>query len=423
MRRCEPLSSASVFAITPVMRVLFADKFPADHLDQLRQRGFACDLRPELTGDDLPGTIAGYDALVVRSTPVTAATLDAADRLQLVLRAGAGVNTIDVAGAAERGIYVANVPGKNAVAVAELAMGLLLAVDRNIPDNVADLRAGRWDKSRYQKAQGLLGRAVGVIGVGSIGLAFAERARAFGMKVHVVDKPDRSPDTLDRLAGLGAVGHPDLPSLVAACDVLSFHVPAGSATKGMIGRELLAHCRPGAIIVNTSRGDIVDEEALLEAIEDKGLRAGLDVYQNEPASGTGEFVSPLAKHPNVYGTHHIGASTEQAQEAVATEAVALLTGFAAGAVRNTVNLDTHLRGASTLVVRHYNRVGVLARVLHRLSSAGVNVEQMENRIFDGGQAAAATMQTSAPLDEAALAEIAGLDDVIGVSAELREEQP
>ena len=403
------------------MRVLFADKFPADHLAALVDAGFACDLRPELAGHDLPTAIPGYHALVVRSTAVTADTLEAGDRLQLVIRAGAGVNTIDVAAAADRGIYVANVPGKNAVAVAELAMGLLLAIDRNIPDNVADLRAGRWDKSRYQKADGLLGRTVGVVGVGAIGLAFAERARAFGMEIHVVDRPGRSRETRERLAALDAVPHPDLADLAAGCDVLSFHVPADASTAGMVGRELLAHCRPGAVVLNTSRGDVVDEEALLEAIEEKGLRAGLDVYRDEPGSGTGDFSSPLAKHPNVYGTHHIGASTGQAQDAVASEVVALLTGFAAGTVRNVVNLDVRPRGEATLVVRHFNRVGVLAGVLHALGSAGVNVEQMENRIFSGGNAAVATIRTIRRPGAAAVAAIGGLPDVIGVSIEPQEE--
>ena len=320
------------------MRILFADKFPAEQLETMRARGHECELRPELTGAELTNEISGYDVLVVRSTEVTETMLEAADALRMVIRAGAGYNTIDVRAAGERGVYVSNVPGKNAIAVAELAFGLLLAIDRNIPDNVADLRAGRWDKSRYQKAEGLFGRSVGVVGIGAIGLAFAERAHAFGMGVHVLASNKRSVDTDRRLKAIGVAYLPDLPGLAAAVDVLSFHVPADPTTRGMIGAELLSHLRPGAIVLNTARGDLIDEQAMLEAL-DGGIRAGLDVYPDEPASGRGEFVSALAQHPNVYGTHHIGASTTQAQHAIADEIVQMIFAFESGEARNPVNLD------------------------------------------------------------------------------------
>lgn len=320
------------------MRILFADEFPAKHLAEMEGRGHECELRPDLSRSDLAAAVPGYDVLVVRSTEVDKDTFDAADALRLVIRAGAGYNTIDVRAAGERGVYVCNVPGRNAVAVAELAFGLLLAIDRNIPDNVADLRAGKWDKSRYQKAQGLFGRPVGVVGIGAIGLAFAERAHAFGMLVHVLASSGRSPDTVRRLDAIGAAYLSGLPELAAAVDVLSFHVPADPTTKGMIGAELLSHLRPGAVILNTSRGDLVDEGALLAAL-DGGIRAGLDVYPNEPGSGSGEFISALAQHPNVYGTHHIGASTVQAQHAIADEIVEMISAFESGEIRNPVNLD------------------------------------------------------------------------------------
>ena len=320
------------------MRILFADKFPAEQLETMRARGHECELRPELTGAELTNEISGYDVLVVRSTEVTETMLEAADALRMVIRAGAGYNTIDVQAAGERGVYVCNVPGKNAIAVAELAFGLLLAIDRNIPDNVADLRAGMWDKSRYQKAEGLFGRSVGIVGIGAIGLAFAERAHAFGMLVHVLASSGRSTDTVRRLDAIGATYLPGLPELASAVDVISFHVPADPTTRGMIGAELLSHLRPGAIVLNTSRGDLVDEEAMLAALDD-GIRAGLDVYPDEPGSGRGEFISALAQHPNVYGTHHIGASTTQAQQAIADEIVEMISAFESGEVRNPVNLD------------------------------------------------------------------------------------
>ncbi len=409
--------------IDPVdMRILVADKLPQTQLDALMARGHEVTFRPELGASDLPAAVPGYDVLVVRSTRVEADTLAAGDELELVVRAGAGVNTIDTAAAAGRGIYVANVPGRNAIAVAELTMGLLLAIDRNIPDNVADLRAGRWDKSRYQKAQGVYGRRIGIVGLGAIGMAVAGRARAFGMEIHAVAKESRDAETQERLAALGVIFHPTVDKLAGAVDVLTFHVPASPSTKGMVNAQLLSHIKPGAVVINTSRGDIVDEEALLAAIEDKGLRVGVDVYQGEPATGTGEFEHPLATHPNVYGTHHIGASTEQAQAAIAAEVVRIVAAFESGEVRHAVNLDTGVRGSSTLVVRHFNKVGVLARVLRVLSEAGINVEQMDNRIFAGGEAAAATLQITGTAGPGVVGELRGLEHVIGVSVEARHEE-
>ena len=400
------------------MRILFADKFPDRQLAEIQARGHDCELRSDLAAADLPAAIPGFEVLVVRSTRVEGATFAEADALELVIRAGAGYNTIDVVAAADRGVYVSNVPGKNAIAVAELAFGLMLAVDRNIPDNVADLRAGRWDKARYQKARGMYGRVAGVIGLGAIGLAFAERAHAFGMQVHALAKT-RDEDAARRLAALGVTYPPDLAKLAAASDVLSFHVPADATTRGMIGADLLEHVRPGTIVLNTSRGDLVDEGAMLAAL-DRGVRAGFDVYPDEPSTGTGEYSSALARHRNVYGTHHIGASTDQAQHAIADEVVGIIADFEAGAVRNPVNLEG-LRGTSTLLIRHLNEVGVLARLLRMLGEAGINVEQMDNRIFSGGKAASATIQISGVVDDELRSRVARDPQVLGVSVEWRRE--
>lgn len=382
------------------MRILFADAFDAERLPVLEAAGHACDVRPQLTEEDLPGAIGGFDVLVVRSTRVTAATIAAADALSLVIRAGAGVNTIDLGAAADVGIYVCNVPGKNAVAVAELAFGLVVALDRRIADAVADLREGRWNKAVYAQARGLAGRVVGVVGLGQIGLAFAERCAAFGMRVLGVDRPGREPHARERIGALGIGLVPDLATLAARADVLSFHVPGGEATRGLVGRDLLAHVQPGAIIVNTSRGDVVDDRALIEAMDAKGIRAGLDVFDGEPAGGVGTIDSPLARHPNVYGTHHVGASTEQAQAAIADEVVEMLRAYEHGDVRHCVNLETQPLGVVTITVRHRDEVGVLSDVLDHLRKADLNVEQMDNRVFVGARAACATIHVSgeAPAD-------------------------
>lgn len=319
------------------MNILFADKFQEAYLDELKKQGHACDLQPDLSADDLPGKVAGAEVLIVRSTKITRAAIDAADRLKLIVRAGAGTNTIDTEAAAEKNIPVCNVPGKNAVAVAELAFGLLLAIDRNIPDNVAALRSGQWNKKEYSKAEGIMGRHIGIVGMGGIGLALAHRANAFGMQVHFVE-PKLQPDAEKTLRALDARQESSVTELARQCDVLSFHVPATPQTQGMINDELLAECRPGAILLNTARGDLINDDALIRAMDEKGIRAGLDVYNNEPGSSQGSFDSPLAKHPNVYGTHHIGASTEQAQNAIAAEVVHMLDEFGKGNVLHCVNL-------------------------------------------------------------------------------------
>ena len=255
----------------------------------------------------------------------------------MIIRAGAGTNTIDKDAAADRGIPVCNIPGKNAVAVAELAMGLLIAIDRRIPENVIDLRAGRWNKKKYSVAQGLMGRHMGIIGLGAIGLAVAERARAFGIHVYVVDKPDRSAQTRETLAGLGLQTVPDLDSMLNVCDIISLHVPSAAETKGMVDAEFVAKLQPGAILINASRGDVIDETALLAAMNEKGIRAGLDVYADEPSAGEGAFSSALASHPNTCGTHHIGASTDQAQKAVSDGVLEVIEAFVGGTVMNCVN--------------------------------------------------------------------------------------
>ena len=326
------------------MRVLVADAFPETYRARLAERGHECVFQPDTTADQLSGRIAGFEGLVVRSTVVDAETLQKADALQVVIRAGSGTNTIDKQTATERGIHVCNVPGRNAVAVAELAFGLLLALDRRIPDNVKDLREGRWDKKRYAKARGILGRQIGVVGLGQIGLAFAERAAAFGADVVGLAKPDRDPESARRADALGMTYVDDLTSLARTCDVLSFHVPASAQTRGLVGRDLLEHVQPGAILLNTSRGEIIDEDALIEAMDAKGIRAGLDVYQDEPGRSAGRIDSRLARHPNVYGTHHIGASTEQAQHAIAEEVVRVLDAYQSGEVLHCVNLDPETAG-------------------------------------------------------------------------------
>ena len=319
------------------MRILFADRLPTHVEASMQAAGHDCVLRPELTEAELPEAVADVDVLVVRSTKVTARTLSASGSLRLVVRAGSGTNTIDCEEATRRGVLVANVPGRNSLAVAELTIGLLLAVDRAIPDNTAELRAGRWDKKRFSAVgRGLHGRRLGVVGLGSIGLAVAERAGAFGMSLLAQAKGTRSAEAERRAEELGIEFVPDLVTLAAEVDALTLHVPLTAETRGMVGAEVLDALQPG-ILLNTSRAEVVDSEALLARLDGGLLSAGLDVFPDEPGTGTAEWRSPLAAHPRVVGTHHIGASTEQAQEAVAAGVVEIVTAFGRGKLLNVVN--------------------------------------------------------------------------------------
>jgi D-3-phosphoglycerate dehydrogenase len=397
------------------MRVLLADAIDPSTIDVLTDRGHDCVSDPKLSADDLPERIAGFEALVVRSTKVTAATIEAADALELIVRAGAGTNTIDVEAASEVGIYVTNVPGRNAIAVAELTLGLLLAIDRRIADNVADLRTGSWNKTSYSKADGLFGKVMGIVGLGEIGFAVAERATAFGLRVQAIRK-DRDEATEERLKALDIELVDSLEDLVETSDIVSIHVPATSETESMFDARLLGRMKEGAILLNTSRGDIVDEPALLDALETRALRAGLDVYPEEPGSGETAWSSKLAQHPNVVGTHHIGASTAQAQKAVAEGVVEIVDAFVRGDILNCVNLAPTRLGTHTLHVRHLDRVGVLAGVFDILRRRELNVEQMENRVFEGRNAAVATIDVVGDVGPDLIAALEALDHVIHVSA-------
>lgn len=395
------------------MRILLADSLPDACVDALRRAGDTVTVEPGLTTPDLPGAVADHEVLVVRSTRVDAATIDAGHQLGLIVRAGAGTNTIDCEHAAHRGVHVCNVPGRNALAVAELTLGLILAVDRHIADATADLRAGRWNKKAYADAAGLAGRRLGIIGLGEIGLAVARRARGFEMQVRAQAKPGRDPARVARAVEAG-VELVDTLEEVLDADVVSLHVPATRATTGLVDDAFLAAMRDGAILVNTSRGEIVDEPALLRALDERGMRAGLDVFADEPGSGVGTIDSALARHPRVVGTHHIGASTRQAQEAVAAGTIEVIEAYRSGQVVNCVNLAAAPPRTGTLVVRHLDRVGVLAAVFDLLRRHDVNVETMSNRVFEGAVAAVASIDVNGPAAEL-LPELASLPDVIGVT--------
>lgn len=377
------------------MKVLIADKLDPSAVSDLEGQGVAVEQNAGLGAQDLPDAIAAAnpDVLVVRSTKVSRAAIESSDRLKLVVRAGAGYDNIDTAAASSAGIFIANCPGKNSIAVAELVWGLILSADRRIAAQDRMLKEGKWDKKGFAKARGLYGRTLGIIGLGTIGREVAARGLAFGMDVVAWSRSL----TEEKAATLG-IRRAESPTEVAkTAHVVTVHVAATPETKGLISRELVQSMRDGAIVINTARGTVVDEEALLWGIESKDLRAGLDVYQGEPGSGGKEFESPLARSEAVVGTHHIGASTDQSQEAIAAEVARIILAFhQQGTVPNCVNLADQSAGQTLLTVRHKNRPGVLAKVFDVLSQAQINVEWMDNILYQGAEAACARIQLGHP---------------------------
>ncbi len=396
------------------MKILIADKFEESGIDGLKENGCEVVYNPDLKDDSLVEAIrdSKADVLVVRSTKVTEAAL-AAGRLSLVVRAGAGYNTIDVKAASSRGIYVSNCPGKNSIAVAELAFALILALDRRLPDNVADLRAGKWNKKEYGKARGLYGRTLGLIGLGQIGREMIARAKAFGMDVTGWSRSL----TPESAAELGIAYRQTITEVAHDCDILSVHLGLAPDTLGVINADTFEVMKPGSYLINTSRAEIVDQAALKQAVKTKGIRAGLDVFADEPTGATGDFNDEIVTLPNVYGTHHIGASTDQAQEAIATETVRIISAFKeTGKVPNVVNLADHTPATHMLVVRHQDRPGVLAYVLNEIKAANINVQRMENIVFAGAEAAVARIELDGALESAMVNRIqTGNGDIIEIN--------
>jgi len=395
------------------VKILIADKVSEEVVKALEADGAEVTLNPDLGAESLPEAIGDSEVLVVRSTKVKADTIAAAPSLALIIRAGAGVNTIDLEKASARGICVANCPGKNNDAVAELALGLMIAADRGIPDATAALRAGEWKKKVFGKARGLKGRVAGIVGLGTIGTAMAERCRGLGMTVAAWSRSL----TPERAAELELEYCPDPETLAERADAVSVHLALNPETKGLIGRKFFDRMRPGAIFVNTSRGEVVDSAALKDAIEAKKLRAALDVYDPEPAAGEAPFESTELVSVLAAATPHIGASTDQAAEAIGAEVVRIVKAYKdTGRPVNTVNFRLK-RAAHSLVVRHFNRVGVLASVLTLLREDGVNIEEMENTIFDGETAAACSLSLDRAPSAGTIEAMRATEEIIRVSLE------
>lgn len=367
------------------MKVLVADKLHSKVVERLQKLADTCVYEPGLKAEELVEAAQDADVLIVRSTKVTAATIEKAKRLSVIVRAGAGVNTIDLDSASKRGVSVCNCPGKNAVAVAELAVGLMLSWDRRIPSGVAELRAKRWEKGEYSKATGMQGRTVGIVGLGSIGMAVIERLKSFNVNILAWSR-----SLTPQKAGDLGVTYCATPEAVARqCSIVSAHLALNSETRGMLGDKFFACLEAGDIFINTCRAEVVERDALKKAL-DKGVLMGTDVFHDEPAGKSAEYVDDIAQHENVYGSHHIGASTTQSELATGMEAARIVEAFSSGTpLPNCVNLRTPPEDCPSIVVRHEDRVGVLAGVFKHLKEAGISVQEMENTVFEGAQAASA----------------------------------
>jgi D-3-phosphoglycerate dehydrogenase / 2-oxoglutarate reductase len=318
------------------VRVLVREEIAPAGVELLKAR-FDVD---EDRDSDLAEIIANYDAIIVRSaTKLTVELIDKAERLKVIGRAGVGVDNVDVDAATRRGIVVANTPDSTVVSAAEHTIGLLVALSRNIPQAHAALKQGRWERSKYGGVE-LAEKTLGVFGFGRIGQQVARRALGLGMRVLAYD-PFVPPERFREL-GVEPADSPE--HLYATADFLTLHSPLNTETRGLIGTQALAAMRDGVRIVNAARGELIDEQALLEALQSgKVAGAALDVYVKEPYTG------PLLALDNVVVTPHLAASTEEAQDRagliVAEQVAAALDG---GLVTNAVNIP--VIGAESLEV-------------------------------------------------------------------------
>ncbi|NGP88586.1 3-phosphoglycerate dehydrogenase family protein [Fodinibius halophilus] len=379
------------------MKVFVADKLPQQAIDELKELGLDVEFDPSVTSSKLDQGLDDTDILIVRSTELTETFIQNSPRLMLIIRAGAGVNTIDIEAASNAGVYVANCPGQNSIAVAELTMGLIVSLDRYIADNVSDFRNGKWNKKVYGKADGLFGKTLGIVGVGQIGQEVIKRAKAFGLDI-VAWSRSLTPEIAEEME----IGYADSAEEVAGqCDILSVHLAMTPDTKGIISKKVLSLLKDGAFFINTARAGVVDEDALYEELKSGRIKAGLDLIENEPEYKQGEVESRFQELDNVQVTHHIGASTKQAQLAVASDAVDIVRGYLEeGEVRNWLNRCAHTEAPWKLVVRHYDKAGVLANVMNELKKADINAQELENVIFEGKKTACCTIQLDAqPADE------------------------
>ncbi len=393
------------------MRLLIADAIDTQPLEELRLLGIEIVSDPTLTRDSLPQALAGVGILVVRRTEVTKEALEGARELNLIVRAGSGTGNIDVEAASARGIYVANCPNKNAAAVSELVMGLALALDRRLVDAHNSLKNGRWERGEYGSEHGLLGRHIGIAGLGATGREVLQRARAFGMRPHVMSRAM----TAQKAQRLDVAFAPTLEHLASVSDVFTVHLPLTPSSRGLVSRTVLEALPKGAIVINTSHAALMDLDALAEIAPRKGLRVGLDVHAGEPREPSSKFDSRFANMPNFLCTPHIGGASRQAQRAIAEEVTRVVRCFLTEEnVPNVVNVCATSPARFVVVLRQLDKVGALANTLAVLKRHGINIEEISNTVFDGARATCTKLRVSGRPTDSCLKEIAAFGETLHV---------
>jgi len=357
-------------------KVLISDKLSDVGLDVLRSAaGIEADYKPGLSEDELAECIGDYDGLVIRSgSKVTAKVLAAAERLRVVGRAGIGVDNIDVPVASRRGVVVMNTPTGNAVTTAEHALSLMMSLARKIPQATASMRAGKWEKSKFQGRE-IAGKTLGIVGLGNIGRIVADRAK--GLKLNVIA---HDPVVSEERASELGIGLVSTDELFKRSDFITVHAPLVDGTRGLLGREAFAQMKKGVLIVNAARGGIVDEEALAEAIREKRVAgAALDVFVEEPPAAD----HPLLSLDEVIVTPHLGASTSEAQERVAREICQQVVDYLTNdSITNAINVPS-VGGDEAERLKPYLSLGtMLGKLLGQLEEMQVS----EVRVTCAGEA-------------------------------------
>ena len=394
---------------------MVADLFSPEGIEEMKKMGHEVIYQPKVVGAEFVKLMADVKpvVLVVRSKKVTKEVIDADPKLEFVIRAGAGFDTIDVDYCSAKGIYVSNCPGKNSIAVAELAMGLIISVDRRLAENDKLLKEGKWEKGLFAECIGLKGRTLGLLGIGNIGKEVCKRCLAFDMKVIAWD----SFFTKEEMAAMGAVKVETVQDIAKNADIISIHLPAiKGITVNMINKEFLNLMKPETVFINTSRANLVVEDDVLERLEKvKGFWYAADVFSNEPADKKAAYDHKLAKHPKVVGTHHIGASTKEAETAIGIEAVRMVKEYGATKkVNNCVNLATDIKVTHNIAVKYANQVGTLPSIMDLFTKYQLKIEELHNEVFKDRHACVAGIHFTGDIakKDEMVAEIAKITGVL-----------
>ncbi len=391
------------------MKILVACEMPPDTIAQLRSLASAVTYEPDASGSALRDLVEDVSILVVNSVRVSPETISRARKLQMIVRAGPGPGEIAIEEASTQGIFVCDCPDQHATAVAELAFGLMLALDRRIVDNTIALREGRWIRSEMTSSQGLAGRTLGILGYGPVGRLVAARARAFGLRV-LAWSPTLTP---------GGHAEPDVEfcnwprELARNSDFVTVHAVSGTEQETLVDEEFLQSMRPGACLVHVGHPGVADEAALAEAIRSQQIRVAVDLFAGAPAGDQTRVRCKICEIEGVIATQHIGPLTQQAHRAIADEVVRVVRAFAVtGEAVNCLNLAEHSPATWQLVLRVRDQVGVMASVLEAVRADGINAEEISSRVFTGAKAAWCTIALDERPSTEALEAIRALPDVL-----------